>query len=95
MIVKNSYYTIPHTCRQVQELSDQGVAMGQRQEMKQTRRTSTMKEQIRREQSKSKQLEMEMDCLKRLANTIDKSEFLEILYPIMQEGLAVYYGCGL
>lgn len=53
-----------HIHRQVHELSDQGVAMGQRQEMEHIRRTSLMEEQIRKEKSKSKQLEMEMDSLK-------------------------------
>ena len=51
-------------CRQVQELSDQGMAMGQRQEMEHRGRTSLMEEQIRKEKSKAKQLEMEMDGLK-------------------------------
>ena len=50
--------------RQVQELSDQGVAMGQRQQVEHARRTLVMEEQVRKEKSKSRQLEMEMDSLK-------------------------------
>ena len=63
-LVESMVYACTYTHRQVQELSDQGVAMGQRQEVEHIRRTSLMEEQIMKEKMKSKQLEMEMDNLK-------------------------------
>ena len=63
-LVQSMVYVCTYTHRQVQELSDQGVAMGQRQEVEHIRRTSLMEEQIMKEKMKAKQLEMEMDNLK-------------------------------
>ena len=55
-LVESMVYACTYTHRQVQELSDQGVAMGQRQEVEHIRRTSLMEEQIMKEKMKAKQL---------------------------------------
>ena len=53
------------SCREKKELSDRRVALEQQRDMEHLRRDSMMKEQVKREHIKSKQLEMEMETLKR------------------------------